>query len=79
MNVVDVQKDELGVGVGVLRLVAAALGHVGERVDLGPGVVDVDSVGLGVGVHDAGDKLLVLPTPLTGHARERLGAPRYRG
>jgi len=78
VDVVDVEEDKLGVGVGVLRLVAAALGQVGEGVDLGPRVVDVDSVGLGVGVHDAGDELLVLSAPLTGHAHQRLRAPRDR-
>ncbi len=78
MDVMDVEEDKLGVGVGVLRLVAAPLRHVGEGVDLGPRVVDVDSVRLRVSVHDAGDHLLVLPAPLSRHAHQRLRAPRDR-
>ena len=78
VNVVNVEEDKLSVGVGVLGLVAPALGHVGQRVHLGPGIVDVDSVRLGVGIHDTRDNLLVLTAALTSHARQRLRAPRYR-
>ena len=77
MYVVDVEEDELGVGVGVLVLVAAALRHVRHGVHLRPRVVDVDPVGLCVGVHDQGDHLLVVPASLPGHTGQRLRATGY--
>jgi hypothetical protein len=72
MNVVNVQKDELGIRVGIFRLVSPAFGHVCQRVHLRPRVINVDAVGLGVCVHNAGNDLLVLAGPLTRDARQRL-------
>ena len=42
MDVVDVQEDHLCVLVTVLMLIPSTLGHVGNSIHLGPGIVDID-------------------------------------
>ena len=79
MYVMNIQEDELCVSVGILVLVASALGHIGHSIDLWSRIVDVYSVRLRVGVQDEGNHLLVLLAPLAGHAGQRLGTPRDCG
>ena len=78
MDVLNVKEDKLGVVVGVLILVSAALGHVGHGVHLWPCIVDVNSMRLGVSVHDEGDHFLVLAAALPRHPCQRLRAPCNR-
>lgn len=72
VNIVNVEENELCVVVGILVLVASTLGHVGHGVHLGPCVVNVNSVGLGVSVHDKRDHLLVFAAAFPGHSSQRL-------
>ena len=79
MYVMNIQEDELCVSVGILVLVASALGHIGHSIDLWSRIVDVYSVRLRVGVQDEGNHLLILLAALAGHAGQRLGTPRDCG
>ena len=72
MNIMNVEKDNLFICIGVFVFVASSFRHVGHRVHFWPRVVDIDAMRLRVRVHDQRDHLLVLPTTFTSHPRHWL-------